>query len=99
MGDPNTADSVRLYEISPLFHGDQVKNPVMVLQGSKDPRVLQVESDEMVAAIEKNGVPVEYVLFEDEGHGFRKKENQIEGWGQIMAFLDAHLKGEGELAD
>ena len=99
MGDPNTADSVRLYDISPLFHADQVKNPVMVLQGSKDPRVLQIESDEMVAAIEKKGVTVEYVLFEDEGHGFRKKENQIEGWGKIMAFLDTHLKKEGVLAD
>jgi dipeptidyl aminopeptidase/acylaminoacyl peptidase len=92
MGDPNTADSVRLYEISPLFHGDQVKNPVMVLQGSKDPRVLQIESDEMVAAMKENGATVEYVLFEDEGHGFRKKENQIKGWGDIMTFLDTHLK-------
>ena len=94
MGDPNTADSVRLYNISPLFHGHQVKNPVMVLQGAKDPRVLQVESDEMVAAIEAQGVPVEYVLFEDEGHGFRKKENQIEGWGKIMSFLDRNMKVE-----
>ncbi|MEE9372633.1 MAG: S9 family peptidase [Saprospiraceae bacterium] len=92
MGDPNTADSVRLYDISPVFHGDQVKNPVMVLQGSKDPRVLQIESDEMVAAMEKNGVEVDYVLFEDEGHGFRKKENQIEGWSKIMNFLDKHMK-------
>ncbi len=94
MGDPNTADSTRLYDISPLFHADQVKNPVIVLQGSKDPRVLQVESDEMVAGMEANGVPVEYVLFPDEGHGFRKKENQIEGWSQIMTFLDTHLKKE-----
>ena len=94
MGDPNTADSIRLYNISPVFHGDQVKNPVMVLQGSQDPRVLQVESDDMVAAMKKNGVPVEYVLFPDEGHGFRKKENQIKGWSGIMAFLDTHLKKE-----
>ena len=94
LGDPNTADSVRLYDISPLFHADQVKNPVIVLQGGQDPRVLQVESDEMVDAMKANGVPVEYVLFDDEGHGFRKKENQIEGWGKIMAFLDKHLKGE-----
>lgn len=92
MGDPNTADSTRLYEISPLFHADQIKNPVMVLQGSKDPRVLQIESDEMVENIKKNNVPVEYVLFEDEGHGFRKNENQIEGWGKIMQFLDQYLK-------
>jgi dipeptidyl aminopeptidase/acylaminoacyl peptidase len=96
MGDPNSADSVRLYEISPVFHGDKVKNPVMVLQGATDPRVLQVESDEMVAAIKKNGVPVEYVLFDDEGHGFVKKENQIEGYGKMLEFLDTYLKDEGE---
>lgn len=94
MGDPNTADSIRLYNISPVFHGDKVKNPVMVLQGATDPRVLQVESDEMVAAIKKNGVPVEYVLFEDEGHGFVKKENQIEGYSKVLEFLDKYLRGQ-----
>lgn len=92
LGDPNTADSVRLYEISPLFHAENVKNPVMVLQGANDPRVLQVESDEIVAAIKANNVPVEYVLFPDEGHGFRKKENEIKGYGQILTFLDKYLK-------
>ncbi len=92
MGDPNTADSIRLYDISPVFHGDKVKNPVMVLQGATDPRVLQVESDEMVAAIKKNNIPVEYVLFEDEGHGFVKKENQIEGYSKVLDFLDTYLK-------
>jgi dipeptidyl aminopeptidase/acylaminoacyl peptidase len=56
--------------------------------------VLKVESDEIVAAVEANGVPVEYVVFEDEGHGFVKKENQIEAWGQILMFLDKYLKGE-----
>lgn len=94
LGDPFTDDSVRLYNISPLFHADQVKNPVMVLQGANDPRVLQVESDEIVEAIEANGVPVEYVIFDDEGHGFRKKENEIEGYGKILEFLDYYLKGE-----
>jgi dipeptidyl aminopeptidase/acylaminoacyl peptidase len=93
MGDPYTQDSVRLYNISPLFHAHQVKNPVMVLQGANDPRVLQVESDEIVAAVQENGVHVEYVLFPDEGHGFRKKENEIKGYGQILAFLDRFLKG------
>ncbi|RFN60147.1 S9 family peptidase [Marixanthomonas ophiurae] len=96
MGDPNTADSVRLREISPLFHTDKVTKPLMVLQGAQDPRVLQVESDEIVAGVKKNGVPVEYVLFEDEGHGFVKKENQIEAYGKIKDFLDKYLKGEGQ---
>ncbi len=96
MGDPFTADSVRLYNISPLFHGQNVKNPVMVLQGANDPRVLQVESDEMVEAIKASGVPVEYVIFPDEGHGFMKKENEIKGYSQILTFLDKYLKGTGE---
>jgi dipeptidyl aminopeptidase/acylaminoacyl peptidase len=94
MGDPFTADSVRLYNISPLFHADKIKNPIMVLQGANDPRVLQAESDEIVAAARKNNVPVEYVTFPDEGHGFVKKENEIKGYGQILLFLDKYLKGE-----
>ena len=91
MGDPSTIDSVRLHKISPLFHTEKVTKPLMVLQGAKDPRVLQVESDEIVEGVRKNGVPVEYVLFEDEGHGFVKKENQIEAYGKILKFLDIHL--------
>ncbi|MBP6313072.1 MAG: S9 family peptidase [Flavobacteriales bacterium] len=97
MGDPNTADSVRLYEISPVFHGDKVKHPVMILQGATDPRVVQAESDEMVAAIKKNGIDVEYVLFDDEGHGFVKKENQIEGYGKMLQFLDRNLKNDSNV--
>ena len=93
MGDP-AKDSVRLHRISPLFHTEKVTKPLMVLQGAKDPRVLQVESDEIVAGVKKNGVPVEYVLFEDEGHGFVKKENQIEAYGKILQFLDKYLAYE-----
>ena len=92
LGDPFSADSVRLKRISPLFHTDKVTKPLIVLQGSQDPRVLQVESDEIVAGVRKNGVTVEYVLFEDEGHGFVKKENQIEAYSRILKFLDVHLK-------
>lgn len=66
----------------------------MVLQGANDPRVLKIESDEVVAAVKKNNVPVEYIVFPDEGHGFVKKENEIKGYGQILQFLDKHLKGE-----
>lgn len=94
MGDPTTADSTRLYNISPLFHAARIKNPVMVLQGANDPRVLQVESDEIVEAMKQNNVPVEYVIFPDEGHGFVKKENEIKGYGAIVTFLDQYLKGE-----
>ncbi|MBK8965391.1 MAG: S9 family peptidase [Lewinellaceae bacterium] len=97
LGDPYSADSVRLHEISPLFHAERIKNPVMVLQGANDPRVLQVESDEIVAAMRENKVPVEYVVFPDEGHGFIKKENQIKGYGQVLHFLDTHLKAPVDL--
>ncbi|HSP88221.1 MAG TPA: alpha/beta fold hydrolase [Ignavibacteriaceae bacterium] len=93
LGDPFSPDSVRLYNISPLFHADKIKNPVMVLQGANDPRVLKVESDEIVEAMKKNNVPVEYLVFPDEGHGFVKKENEIKGYGAIVIFLDKYLKG------
>ena len=91
LGDPKT-DSVRLRRISPLFHAERIKVPLMVLQGANDPRVLQVESDEIVAAARRNGVPVEYVVFPDEGHGFVKKENEIAGYSKVIGFLDKYLK-------
>jgi len=99
LGNPHTADSVRLRRISPLFHTDKVTKPLIVLQGAKDPRVLQVESDEIVTGVRANGVPVEYVLFDDEGHGFVKKENQIEAYSRILKFLDVYLKKENEPID
>ncbi|HLP94296.1 MAG TPA: S9 family peptidase [Saprospiraceae bacterium] len=92
LGDPNTADSVRLHRISPLFHAKNVKNPIMVLQGANDPRVLQIESDEIVAAVKQNNIPVEYLVFPDEGHGFVKKENEMKGYSGVLSFLDQHLK-------
>jgi dipeptidyl aminopeptidase/acylaminoacyl peptidase len=92
LGDPKT-DSVRLRRISPLFNADKIKVPLMVLQGHNDPRVLQIESDQIVAAAKKNGVPVEYIVFPDEGHGFVKKDNEIKGTTAIVAFLDKYLKG------
>ena len=98
LGDPTTTDSVRLYEISPVFHAHKVKNPVMVLQGANDPRVLKIESDEIVAGIEANGITVEYVVFDDEGHGFRKKENEIEGYRKVLTFVETYLKGEGGIS-
>ena len=95
LGDP-VADSVALYNKSPLFHAAKITKPFIVLQGSNDPRVLQVESDEIVAAARANNVPVEYVIFSDEGHGFVKKENQIRSNEAVLAFLDKYLKGAGE---
>lgn len=93
LGDPYSADSVRLNQYSPLLHASNINKPLMVLQGANDPRVLKKESDAIVEAVKKNNVPVEYVVFPDEGHGFVKKENEIKGYGQIRQFLDKHLKG------
>lgn len=98
MGDPAT-DRERLERVSPLLHASNIVKPLIVLQGANDPRVLKVESDEIVEAVRANGVPVEYVVFDDEGHGFTKKENQLRGYEAILRFLDRHLKGEAEVRD
>jgi dipeptidyl aminopeptidase/acylaminoacyl peptidase len=95
MGDPAT-DGERHRKISPLFHASNIKVPLLVVQGANDPRVLQVESDEIVAAVRAKGVPVEYVLFPDEGHGFTKRENKIKASDAFVSFLDQHLKTAGE---
>lgn len=97
MGDPKT-DAERLRRISPLFNASKIRAPLMVLQGANDPRVLKIESDEIVDAAKKNGVPTEYIVFPDEGHGFVKKENEIRGYTAILAFLDRHLKGTSATA-
>jgi dipeptidyl aminopeptidase/acylaminoacyl peptidase len=91
IGDP-VKDREMLLEVSPLFHADKIVRPLMVLQGANDPRVIKPESDDIVAAARKNGVPVEYIVFPDEGHGFSKKANQISGWKSILDFLDKYLK-------
>ncbi len=92
MGDPNTADSVRLKNISPLYNYEKITKPLLVFQGANDVRVLKAESDEIAAGVKKNGVPVEYVLYPDEGHGFVKKENQITTSKKTLEFLDKYLK-------
>ncbi len=97
LGDP-VKDREMLKSISPLFAADRIRKPLMVLQGANDPRVIKPESDDIVAAVKKNGVPVEYVVFDDEGHGFTKKKNQIEGYGAMLKFLDENLKQGGTAA-
>ncbi len=90
MGD--FSDEEYFKSISPLFHAEQIQQPLMVLQGANDPRVLKVESDEIVEAVRANGVPVKYIVFDDEGHGFQKKANQLKGYSAILEFLNEHLK-------
>jgi dipeptidyl aminopeptidase/acylaminoacyl peptidase len=93
LGDPKT-DGERLRRISPLFHAKNIRKPLLVIQGANDPRVLKVESDEMVKAVRDNGVPVEYVIFPDEGHGFLKKENRITAAEAYLKFADKYLVGK-----
>jgi dipeptidyl aminopeptidase/acylaminoacyl peptidase len=92
LGDPKT-DSENLKAISPLFHADRITKPLIVLQGKNDPRVIKPESDEIVEAVKKKGGVVEYVVFDNEGHGFTKKANEIRGYKAILDFLDKHLRG------
>ena len=86
-------DEEFLRATSPVFHGDKITRPLMILQGANDPRVLQRESDDMVAAIKAGGGTVEYLVFEDEGHGFRKSANRVKGYNAMLEFLDTYLKG------
>jgi len=92
LGDPKT-DLENLKAISPLFHPDKIVKPLMVLQGKNDPRVIKPESDEIVEAVKKKGGVVEYIVFDNEGHGFTKKANEIRGYKAILDFLDKYLRG------
>ena len=92
MGDPNSADSVHLKNVSGLYNYQKITKPLIVFQGANDVRVLKIESDEIVAGVKKNNVPVEYVLYPDEGHGFVKKENQMTTSKRTLEFLDKYLK-------
>jgi dipeptidyl aminopeptidase/acylaminoacyl peptidase len=90
MGDFEDEEFLRAK--SPLFHTEHIVKPLMVLQGANDPRVLKVESDEIVEAVRARDIPVDYVVFEDEGHGFVKKENQIRGYKAILDFVETYLQ-------
>jgi dipeptidyl aminopeptidase/acylaminoacyl peptidase len=93
IGDP-AKDEAMLKAASPLFHADKIRRPLLVLQGQNDPRVIKPESDEIVEAVKKNHVPVEYVVFPDEGHGFTKKANEARAYSTTLQFLEKHLRPE-----
>lgn len=91
VGNPKK-DSVLLAQVSPALHADKIKTPLFVAQGANDPRVNKAESDQMVAALKAKGVDVEYMVKNDEGHGFHNQNNQYDFYGAMEKFLDKHLK-------
>lgn len=97
MGDPeNAADKEMMTRASPLFSASKIKSPLLIAQGANDPRVKAAESEQIVAAMEKNGLPVTYVVYPDEGHGFARPENRIDFYARAEAFLATCLGGRSE---
>ena len=84
-------DEKRFRETSPFFNAEKIQAPLLVAQGANDPRVRKEESDQIVEALRKRGVEVEYLVKDDEGHGFRNEENMFEFFRAVEAFLDRHL--------
>ncbi|HWO18267.1 MAG TPA: S9 family peptidase [Kofleriaceae bacterium] len=94
VGDFDTPDGKAALEAaSPLTHAGKIKRPLLIGQGANDPRVKQAESEQIVAAMKKHGLPVTYAVFPDEGHGFARPENNIAFVAAEEAFLSAHLGG------
>lgn len=93
VGDPETEQEF-LLERSPITYVDQVRAPLLVLQGAKDPRVVQSESDQMVERLRELGRDVEYVVFEDEGHGFTRYANELRASRLACDWLERHLAPE-----
>ena len=91
VGDPEK-DKAMMEAVSPVMHADKIKTPLFVAQGAHDPRVNKDESDQMVAALKKRGVEVEYMVKDNEGHGFHNDENRFDFYGAMEKFLAKYLK-------
>ena len=92
VGDPETEEEF-LKSRSPLFSVDRIGIPMLIAQGANDPRVKQAESEQIVAAMKEKGIAHEYMLFEDEGHGFARPENRLKFYAAAEKFLAEHLGG------
>jgi dipeptidyl aminopeptidase/acylaminoacyl peptidase len=97
VGDPER-DEALLREVSPVFHADQIKAPLLVAQGANDPRVNRNESDQMVAALKARGIDVPYIVKDNEGHGFSNEENRFSFYHAMEEFLAKYLGGRLELS-
>jgi dipeptidyl aminopeptidase/acylaminoacyl peptidase len=94
VGDPDEPDDIADLEArSPINRVDAIRAPLMVIQGANDPRVKKHESDQIVEALEARGVPVEYIVKDDEGHGFVKPENRKDVYRAVERFLARHIGG------
>lgn len=91
VGNPKT-DSLLLASASPALHADKIKTPLFIAQGANDPRVNKAESDQIVEALKKRGVNVEYMVKDNEGHGFLNQDNRFDFYGAMEKFLGKHLK-------
>ena len=78
-------------ERSPITYVDQITAPLFVIQGANDPRVVKPESDQIVERLRERGVEVRYDVYEDEGHGFTKRENELKAFRDMADFLEGHL--------
>jgi dipeptidyl aminopeptidase/acylaminoacyl peptidase len=97
VGDHTTEEGrAFLNRISPLSHVDSIKRPLLIGQGANDPRVKQAESDQIVKAMQEKKIPVTYVLFPDEGHGFARPENNLAFFAVTDVFLAQQLGGRSE---
>ncbi len=97
VGDPNDpADRELLTQASPVFAAEAVKAPLFIAQGANDPRVKASESEQMFQALEKRGVPMTYVVYPDEGHGFSRPENRLDYVARVEGFLARCLGGKAE---
>ena len=97
VGDPRTAEGLALLQKhSPLTHVDRICRPLLIAQGANDPRVKQAESDQIVRAMQARHIPVTYVLYPDEGHGFAQPENNLSFHAIAEAFLARSLGGRAE---
>ena len=91
-GNPHDPrDAVYLHDRSPLYYADRIVRPLLVVQGDKDVRVKKDQSDRIVNALKARGVPVDYLVLTDEGHGFSRNESQIAAYGATDRFLDRYL--------
>jgi len=84
-----------LASISPIHKADEITAPLMVIHGKNDPRVPVGEAEQIVQRVHENGGTVEYLLYEDEGHGLAKLKNRLDAYPKIATFLDEHLAGRG----